>query len=98
MQTQNHPYYILTSISLTLVMTGTVISIFCCLMLCPDMYLNSFQNIELCLSSDLSLVTKLITPNKDQSLSASASSLGARSTVLLVQAQYFPGYVRDSNP
>ena len=79
-------------------MTGTVISIFCCWMLSPEIYLNSFQNILLCLSSDLSLVTKLITPNTDQSLPASLSTLGASDTELEVQAQYFPGYRRDSNP
>ena len=89
---------VLTSTSSTLVMTGTVISIFCLSLLSPEMYLKSFQNMELCSSLDLSLVTKLMTPNRDQSLSDSVSSMGAITTELVVQAQYFSGYLLASNP
>ena len=89
---------VLTSTSLTLVVTGTVISIFCLSLLSPEMYLKSFQNMELCSSLDLSLVTKLMTPNRDQSLSDSVSSMGAITTELVVQAQYFSGYLLASNP
>ena len=89
---------VLTSTSSTLVMTGTVISIFCLSLLSPEMYLKSFQNMELCSSLDLSLVTKLMTPNRDQSLSDSVSSMGAITTELVVQAQYFRGYLLASNP
>ena len=89
---------VLTSTSSTLVMTGTVISIFCLSLLSPEMYLKSFQNMELCSSLDLSLVTKLMTPNRDQSLSDPVSSMGAIATELVVQAQYFRGYLLASNP
>ena len=89
---------VLTSTSSTLVMTGTVISIFCLFLLSPEMYLKSFQNMELCSSLDLSLVTKLMTPNRDQSLSDPVSSMGAITTELVVQAQYFSGYLLASNP